>query len=317
MSNWQNKVRAGDPVRHSAAAYNAFIDAAVAHRNLATSGTTRGASRTGDYVMAENRGTKIAESWYPVILDAGVEESVARRDTRVVLAFGDANSDATPHSAFGCVAVPQEPIRPGATGLACVAGMTYAVCAVAANYAIRPGQRLGYATISGLDSVTPCFGRNSYGNAIAYGVAKSIDAETELRPVRLTAGSHAFSARITSSTQIDDVPQWEYGWEEVRAEFYSGGYDLVVPPGGMGSAADGKAYNILEAANTTTTAYGGPVTGDDFAINETGVLFRPVPTGAVVQMWFEVDGGMTAIGRPMFQAPNAVYGPCTPLNGVT
>ena len=316
MSNWQRKVQAGDPVRHSAGAYNAFIDAAVAHRNLSVSGVTRVASRAGDYVLAENRGTEIAEAWYPVLLDTGLEEAVVRRDARMVLAFGDPQPGLASHHAAACVGVPQEPIRPGATGIVCVSGMTYAVCRIGAQYTNRPGQRVGYATDVAIadGTVTRCFGRHSYGNGIMYGPAKAIDADFEVRPVRLTAGNHAFTAKVGASYQVGTgAARWTYDWEE--ASFFEN-QTWVVPSDGMTSIDDGVALNLLEANNTTTTAYGGPVTGDDFQINETGVLFRPVPVGTIVQMWFEADPD-TGRGMPVFQAPNAVYGPCTPLNGIT
>jgi hypothetical protein len=315
VKNWQKKVQPGDPVRNSAAAYNAFIDAAVAHRNLTVTGVTKVASRAGDYVLAENRGTEVAEAWYPVLLDTGVEEAVVRRDARMVLAFGDPAAGLAAYHAAACVGVPQEPIRPGAVGVVCVSGMTYAVCRIGGDYVLRPGQRLGYATDVdlGTGDVTRCFGRHSYGNAIAYGPAKAIDADFEVRPVRLTAGNHAFAAKIGIATQISNSAKWEYDWEEVA--FFEN-LEWVVPADGMTSAVDGKALNSLETANTNNTAYGGPVTGSQFQINETGVLFRPVPSGVVVQMWFEADPA-TGRGLPIFQAPNAIYGPCTLLDGGT
>lgn len=315
MTDWQRKVRAGDPVRNSAAAYNAFIDAAIAHRNLAATGVTKVASRAGDYVLAENRGGTVAEAWYPVSLHTGLEEAVVRREARMVMAFGGDTAGISMRHAAACVGVPQEPIRPGAVGTVCVAGMTYAVCRKSASYPTRPGQRMTYSVSQvGVGDFVPAFVRDSRGAAIAFAPAKEIDADFEVRPVRIDGGNHVFSARITGATQESTgSARWEYDWEEVQ---FLGGAFWDTPVGGMTSAVDGKARNSLEAGNTTTTAYGGPVTGSDFQINETGVLFRPVPNGAVVQMWFEADPE-EGLGIPIFQAPNAVYGPCTPLNGLT
>ena len=150
------------------------------------------------------------------------------------------------------------------------------------------------------------------GGATLLGSASALGGGVYLAIVRIGTPSGPFHAMITSATQQGNAARWLYGWTEVRFSTSSSSWQQ--PSAGRSSTAYGDARNVLEAANTSSTAYSIPVNGETFTIDSTGVRFRPVPVNVVVEMHLVSDaqGGFLAT----FSAPNPVWGPCTPLAGL-
>ena len=303
-ADWTRKVRPGDPLRISARAYNAFVDSAVAHMGRDVLAEAPGTPDSATHVLARNEGTTTVEAFTPVRISSTDSAVLSRRNRKIVLAFGGAVST-TPLSEPG-IMVLQEPIRRGTVGKAVIAGATLCkVGALPSGAAPPSGTRLGMAT--GLLRI------DGDGSATLVGSVSVIDGSTFLAVVRIDGGGGTFYAKINGSPeQIGTAARWLYSFTEVRWQESSTTFvDVTL---GRTDAAYGRAVNLLEVGNTASSAYSIPVAGTNFAIGNTGVLFRPVPVGAVVRMTLAPDS--TAELVPTFSAPNPVWGPCTPLAGL-
>lgn len=300
MNNWQRKVRPGDPLRISATAYNKFIDTAIAYERRTFRGPSPGTS-FGSYVMAYNVGNTTIDAFTPVRITGLDSASVTRRDPRPILEFGF-SSTSTPSSRDAFMVL-QEAIRPDTIGPAVVSGATWCKVQKKHNVFLRRGMRLSL----GIGQLVP----KSNGAAVLLEDGLLIPGQqTMMAPISIGAGSDDFYALILDAEQIENKAQWLYTWVEV--EFVDGNWEAVV--GGRYSATWAKAINTLESENTASVAYSIPVAGPNFEIGNTGVRFRPVPYPAVVRMHVTYDNNFDPVVT--FQAPNPVWGNCTPLSGL-
>lgn len=305
MTNWQRKVRPGDPLRIGATAYNKFVDAAIAVSGGDGTLQPTGTQDSATYILAHNVGSIAAEAWTPARIASTDPASLTRRVRRPVVLFGTGASS-TPLAEPNII-VPQEIIRPGTIGRACIAGVTYCKVLKTAGGASPPAGAI-------LGMTTGALREDSDGSAAMIGSASGIDGSTVLALVRLGVGSGTWHARIGASPeQIGSAARWRYAWTEVR--WQASNSSFVDVTSGRSSGAMGRAVNLLEAGNTAAAAYSIPVAGTNFAIGNTGVLFRPVPPGAVVRMRLMPEPG-TQDAVATFEAPNPVWGPCTPLAGL-
>ena len=301
MTNWQRKVRPGDPLRFSATAYNKFVDAAIAVDTGRFAGPVP-KTPAGDYVWARNEGTTDLEAFTPVRVTGVDSASVTRRDPRLVVEVG--GSGTTTIQSRESFVVLQEPIRRGTIGRASASGWTW--CKVkrpSSTTQYPPGTRLGL----GIGQLVA----NSDGPAVVIEEGIGIPSQlTAMMPIRLGVGGGEFYARIgTSPTQDGTAARWFYAFAEVQWDGTNDEWDDV--SGGRTSALLGSAVNTLEAGNTASSAYSVPVAGTNFEIGNTGVRFRPVPSGAVVRMRVTHDADFEPVVT--FQAPNPVWGPCVAL----
>lgn len=302
MTNWQRRVRSGDPLRFSAAAYNKFVDAAIAVENRSFRGPVP-KSAAGDYIWARNEGTATIEAFTPVRVTGIDSAALTRREPRIVVEVGGGGS-ATPQNVESFV-VAQEPIRRGTTGRAAISGWTWCKVKRPSSTTVYPtGTRLGL----GLGQLVA----NSDGAAIVVGGGIPIPSQlTAMTPIRIGVGGGEFYGRIASNpTQDGTAARWFYAFAEVQWDGTNDEWDDVAA--GRSSAGLGLAVNTLEAGNTASSAYSIPVAGTNFEIGNTGVRFRPVPSGTVVRMRLTHDADFEPVVT--FQAPNPVWGNCTPLS---
>lgn len=302
MSNWQRKVRPGDPLRISAAAYNRFVDAAIAAEARSVVGPAL-KSASGDYVWARNEGTTTIGAFTPVRVTGIDSAALTRREPRIVVEISGSGL-ATPQNEEAFV-VTQEPIRRGTIGRAVISGWTW--CKVK-----RPSSTTVYPTGTRLGMGIGQLVADSDGAATVVGAGLGIPSQlTAMTPVKIGVGGGEFYGRIASNpTQDGTAARWFYGFTEVRWDGTNDEWDDV--SGGRSSGSLGLATNTLEAGNTASSAYSIPVAGTNFEIGNTGVRFRPVPAGAVVRMRVTRDADFDPVVT--FQAPNPVWGNCTPLS---
>lgn len=300
MNSWQRKVRPGDPLRISATAYNKFIDTAVAYETRQFAGASP-KTPAADYVWAHNIGSNTLQAFRPVAITGVDSSSCVRRDPRPILQCGVSLPPTA--SARDAFMVLQEPIRPDTVGRAVVSGVTWCVVQRPSGVTLRRGTRL----TRGSGQLV------SKSNGSAMLLAQGVDIpgqQASMCSVTLGSGSDDFYATINSNEQVGTAARWRYGWMEVERVG-----DAWLFVGGRTDATYGEAINTLENPNTAAVAYSIPVAGTNFEIGNTGVRFRPVPTGAVVRMHMTFDEDFDTVVT--FQAPNPVWGPCTALASFT
>jgi len=304
VSDWQRRARPGESLRIPAAAYNAFVDAAIAVRRGSLAGDTSGAYRPADVVDAINMGTSTAFEPYQVIRAGIVANNLTGTPRKPLIEIGNVSTVASQRTeSLTVVAV--DYIRPGEVGKVAVSGAVFARCARPGGVNLSTGTIVGFVG-SGL------FGPDSWGSAVVLSPGIGTDSAYRVHLVRLGVGHGAWLAQIDPNpTQIGNAARWSYGWEEVRYEGDGGG-SFETFTGNRTSVTTGEAINILELGNTATIAYGIPVAGANFSINDTGVRFRAVPSGTVVKMWATSDP-RNGDSRVVFEAPNPVHGPCNTL----
>lgn len=152
----------------------------------------------------------------------------------------------------------------------------------------------------GLGALTPETWRELYETVEA---AKTGDARGE------EPRTYRFWAVIDGSTIITaGTARWKYSWTEKRRTDNTGTGVSSVTNGRSGSAAGTAwAVNILELANTSTTAYGFAVTSLELD-DADGFYIGPVPTGTYVEMIMRRANDGTLSYE--FVAPNRIFGSC-------
>jgi len=296
--NWQKKVRPGDPLRIGATAYNKFVDAAVWVDRRGQRGAPPKTTISSGHVLVRNEGNTDLPAFTPYRIDGVDSTCLVRRDPKVVFEISTGSgSSPLRRNAF---AVTQEPIRRKTIGVAAISGFTYAKVIDSPGGTVwAVGMTLGL----GIGALRP----ESGGSAVVCGSGWPAGDGVSYYPVNLGVPSGAFFAKIRANPeQIGSAARWRYGFDEVTLDNANTAWDNE--PLGRRTDWLGTALNTYEAANTASSAYSIPVAGDDFAIGNTGVRFRPVPSGTIVRMHLvqASDPQLVAV----FSAPNPVWGPC-------
>lgn len=304
--NWQRKVRPGDTLAVSAAAYNKFVDAAIANEVGRERREPWQHNLLGSHVQAVNAGTVSCKEGACVVLGASVEESLRERKRRLMLSF-DPEDDGDDRTGQ-CLGVVQTACEPNQVVSVCVAGATLARCRrVSSSSPLLAGQRLDRRA-----GTEPVLVKNESGAVQMLGTgfvtAGGVNGVDELAVVRLggTSGEASFLARITSATQIvSSIKRWSYGfaeveWDTVTSKFID-----------LSGGRTGSAYNTLENGNSTTLAYGIALdAANGYAIHDTDGQydFLSVPTNTVVRVRSILGGTSTTVF--VFDAPNRIDGTC-------
>lgn len=161
----------------------------------------------------------------------------------------------------------------------------------------------------GLGALTPATWAEIY--ATVSGAGADGGGGTITRPPKTAGGDRErFLATIGAATQISGRAIWNYEWTQVRAQTTASSVTTANVSNGLNNTTQGKAWNILEWANTDAVAYGYNVdtaNGVDLTDYE-GFKIDKVPAGTVVQMWLTraTDGTL----RAEFMAPNPITGAC-------
>lgn len=117
-----------------------------------------------------------------------------------------------------------------------------------------------------------------------------------------------FVATIDSSTIFTaGTAKWKYGWtEKKRADATTATLSSMTNPR-QGTSSTAFAVNLLELANTSSTAYGFAVTSLELD-DADGFYIGPVPTGTPVEIIMRraTDGAISY----EFVAPNRIFGSC-------
>ena len=302
--NWQRKARSGDPVRISATAYNKFIDTAIAVEEMRRAGLSPGKhTKSATHVLVRNESAGAIPPWTPLHIASASSASLLREEPILQVIY---ESGALSQQARASVVVSQEFIGTGEVRLAVAAGVTY--CKIGQ---LLPGETVTPGTTLSLR--TGFLTADTNGCATLIANIKSLGNGSYLGLVRLGVASGHFYARIGEGAQDGNAARWLYPWQEVALDDANEWQDMLA---GRSSAKYGTARNILEAANTSNTAYSIAVTPPLFEINGTGVRFRRVPTNTIVEMHLAQRSDNRVFAT--FSAPNPVWGPCASaafLNG--
>ncbi len=304
MSNWQRKARPGDPLRVSAAAYNKFIDTAVAVDARTFAGQPGAITRSNTIILAVNDGESPCDAFTPYRITGVESPSIERRDAKAVIRInGDGSGAVLTDPTF---VVPQEAIRPGNVGKVAVSGWTYCRVRDLPGEEMPPGTRLG---ISDGMLVPDAIGAATLiHEGVGDDAESGDDATMALVVIGLIEGE--FYAKLGLTAEQDGTAaRWLYAWDEVSWDSESSEWDQV--DGGRSWSVWGRARNLLETSNTAASAYSIPVAGQNFEIGNTGVRFREVPPGTIVRV--SIARSTDGLGLPTFSAPNPVWGPCTAL----
>lgn len=243
--DWQRRARAGEPLRVSATAYNAFVEAAIASRRGVFSGDAGGRVDSPTRLLARNTGANPIDRWAGCLID-GVSDSTDFRDGRVVLKVKPDEASLAGNDGRHVIAV--ERIEPNGIGVVVVDGVT--ICLIGGTT-----QELTDAGSRGRFDGGVLLPQRS-GPIRVLGVMQAETSSTAgFAAVKFdSAGSSVFIlAKITGHTAISgQVNRWRYDWEEV--EVTDSG--VVTIDGGLNSAQEGEALNLTELVNDGTQIEG-------------------------------------------------------------
>lgn len=237
--DWQRRARPGEPLRVSASAYNAFLDAAAAAKRGEFLSEGKGRRESSTRIEAKNVGATPIGRWSGCLVD-GVADATNALDGRVVLSVKPDTSQST--ESDGQHAVATRTINPGMIGEVVVDGVVVAVAS---------GTQQEYADAGN---------RGRFGDGVLF-PARGGPIRMLGLVVEETSGTQGFAAiRIDSSggsgavilAEITDATlmsgqnnRWLYDWREV--EVTATGVQQVI--GGLTSAQEGKAFNLTELVN--------------------------------------------------------------------
>lgn len=291
------KVRPGIPLRVPAQTYNAFIDAALAHRSMrrAPGSPLAVASHPGAVSVLNTTAGDLprgaAVELGAIAVDPGDSSAPEALLQGVVL------EALTPALGYGPLAIVADPIPEGGVGLAVLEGLVTARVTVAHDghrFAdVVPGSTT--LTTRGIGRVEILWKEDTAG-------AGGTDKWALVR--RVADGAVRILARLTGATMLSDN-RWSYTWEECRLA-PSGAFEAV--PGGLTSASSGEAINSVEASNTDTGVQGNGVDLENLPLT---FALQPAPAGVVV----ELSGPWPRVSLPLapwwiFAFENAVDGAC-------
>lgn len=293
------KVVSGQPLSIPAPAYNAFIDAAMAHRRSQAVGTPPlgiGADRSA--VLVRND-TGAARSRLDVLALGGALVTAENGESQFLRAAAFAGTAPTA-AAIGRGVVLLEPVGPGRIGRALADGVGHARVRMVSEQ----------DRCADVDPASPSRLRSCEDGSAqllwVQPVGERDDPAVALAIVRVRAASMvSMHARITSSTVLA-TNRWRYSWQEVRPN--AAGTAWVTVSGGFTQATHGYAYNAIEAGNNSSGVQGNGVN----LANLPGT-FALQPLGANKAV-VELRGPYLTAGGVMswwISAVNAVDGACS------
>ena len=297
MTEWARKVRTGESLRIPAAAYNAFVDAAVAARrgSLAADAGNRGESSTR--ILAINTGAAPIPRWHGCVI-LGAAEGMTSADGKAVVEVALEDIGKVKDQKAGLFAIAAEAIFAGGVGSVVVSGVTIAATEDALDEFAATDFRGEFE--EGLlrpspDGTLRVLGMVDEPTSAAIGYAL----------VRMDSGSPSspsFLARISDADPIaNNDNRWRYTWVEVQVDTDG---NFVDRSNGRTSADLGKAYNTVEAFND-----GDGVEGPGWDLGNAPGTFAIQPIQqCVVEMRLEpIDGGAFV---PLFSMANVLDGEC-------
>lgn len=267
MSDAFRKVQTGDPLKINARAYNAFVDAAVAHAAGGRTGARASRSPVPAGALRVLNSTSADLPRGAAVELGGLAIAVPGADAALEGVILEA---LLPALGYGPLVILADPIPVLGVGLAVIDGVVACRITVA-----HEGHRFADVAIGETTLTTRGAGRVEILWKEAGVSAEPGDKWAYVR--RVADGAVRVLARITGSTMLGDN-RWAYTWEECRLA-PSGAFEAV--SGGLGSASSGEAINLTEASNTDTGVQGNGV--DRANLPETFTMM-PAPAGIVVEL---------------------------------
>lgn len=259
MSNDLRHVRSGERFRYSASTHNAFVDAALAHRqgqHDQSVANSRTINQTGIVLVRNDSGSD--RSRFDVLGITGV----LINPTDNAQAFQNAPAfiadEPTIHH-FGRFVVLQEPLKAGAIGKAVISGIT--PCQVRFDETNEDATRADIVATDML-ALTP----HSNGAAVVLWRAEASEDPYETSRWALVrvgnAASNGFLAELDGATLISGADwRWQYAWHECEMD----GTEATALTGGRsGTTTENFAINIAEIGNDDACAAGVALGGSDY-----------------------------------------------------
>jgi hypothetical protein len=262
------KVKPGDSLQIPAAAYNAFIDAAIAHRNSGVGGAGAGQRRfrQADIVKVRNDSGSAVVRFGVLGIDAPIilpEDAATEAEFIGCVALSGITPALADHA--GRFVILLEPLADGQIGRAWAAG----VCQVKIN--VDEDKDWRYADVA--DGESGYLEPSNTGSAAILWRAGGTGQQWAVVRLGQGAAEDVVIGRITGSTSIGDN-RWRYTFAEV--EYLKKGLWSEVPDG-----ITGTAYNTIEANNSASGVQGCGINVDWLPA---GVSLKPIGTGAVVEL---------------------------------
>lgn len=263
MTDPFRKVQPGQSLNITASAYNAFVDAAAAHRHSQANrhGGTSGISdnkQTGIVLIANQSGEDLNRFGVLGINGVLITPTDNEQAFKNQVVLTGTIPSVTSH--FGRFAVLLEPIASGKIGRACVSG----VCP--AKIQFIDNDDVWRADVT--DGSTTCLSANATGAAvILWTDSMGGGSGDDIRWAVIKIGNPAideFAAVITGSQAHTADKQWKYEWAEVT--FTSTSY-MIMEGGRSGTFADdGESFalNINEMGHVGNVLAGVDTAGADY-----------------------------------------------------
>lgn len=316
MTDWKRKVRPGEPLRISAGAYNAFVDAAslVLGSGSFSSGTTSSA-RT-DRVLGRNTGTIAIPRWNGAFVNTFEGNADASETGQIVLGmeipFGSARN-----TKRGMWALCLQTLEVGQVGWFQLSGISVAEAVFSGDTHVGKCASWGN---DGLLHIDNC----GHVRILGHITDETSGDTTGYYAVRLDEPSiRTFTAKITNAPYqyqegTDPIARWKYEWEEVAWT----GTNWTTVSGGRTHTTDIEAHNRLEATSTAINYMGIELVEGELRVPATGLTVQPIPADTIVEMRSELSfsaptsgGGETAYQVVSFSCPNPIAGDCEAPSG--
>lgn len=296
MAQTIQKVVSGQPFAMPASTFNAFADAAIAHKlSTETGAAPLGSSRQLSTVVVRNNTASPRARFESLGLDglAIAETDNPAQFARQPVLEGVAGQ--LEHA--GRMVVLLEPVEPGRLATAVVSGVIPAMVRMV-------GERQRFADVDpSRPGMLRTWLRGSAELLWVQPVEDRADPEVALVLARVGAAGTAMRMVITETISIS-ANRWAYAWAEADWN----GSKWVEVSGGATSDEWGLAYNGIENSNTASGKQGSGVNVDNFPGTFSIV---PLNSGASVEISGPVFG---PDGAPSwhFDAVNAEDGECSP-----
>ncbi|QDU33057.1 hypothetical protein KS4_10980 [Poriferisphaera corsica] len=285
------KVSTGEQLQIPAQAYNAFVDAAIAHQETGQkqSRLTQSNSQQTSILVRNTSDQDMprfavmgADS--PAILPADNEDEFTRQVALNCVVPVEADHK-------GKFVILLEPLAPGSIGRAKISGVCLAKLEV-------EDEDAKYADVIDGDGTMLITASDGAAQILWRGEPKG-ESSKVWAVVRLGSlgGKSVFVIRITGSSQLS-ANRWNYNAVEQVPEKLGRYKDKAL-------GWTGTAYNTIEANNAATGIQGS---GDDTGHFPEGVELKPIGSGAIVNAWriLNCEGNEEV----HFAAPNNAGGSC-------
>jgi hypothetical protein len=296
--DWQRRARAGEPLRVSATAYNAFVEAAIAVKRGSFAGGAGERTESSTRILAVNAGGLPIPRWHGCLITGSADAMTVSDGTPIVKVSLD-DVGKIKDSKIGIAAIASEAIAAGGVGLIVVSGVTIAATEetltdfASSNYLGEFEDGLLVASASGTIRVLGMVAIPTSSSSIGHALVRLESAPST---------SSSFLARITDAEPISGgVNRWKYEWHEVEVNASGSFIERV---GGRTSGDLGKAYNSVEADND-----GNGIEGPGWDLDNAVGNFEIKPIQAcVVEMRLQpIDDGAFL---PVFAMANVLDGEC-------